>query len=60
MYLIYIGLFWREGDILADLVADIAEESVVDEVLDYGMFIAWKRSENPIQAHGRIIAGIRF
>lgn len=40
MYLIYIGLFWREGDILADLAADTAEESVVDEVLDYGMFIA--------------------
>jgi hypothetical protein len=27
-------------DVFADFVADIAEELVVDEVLDYGMLIA--------------------
>jgi hypothetical protein len=38
--LVDVRLFGCEMDMLADLVADIAEEAIVDEVLDYGMFVA--------------------
>jgi hypothetical protein len=40
VYLVDIRLFRRKGNVLADLVADIAEEGVVDEVLDHGVFIS--------------------
>jgi hypothetical protein len=35
-----IRLFGCEVDVLANLVADIAEELIVDEVLDDGMLVA--------------------
>jgi hypothetical protein len=38
--LVDVRLFGGEVDVFANFVADIAEEGVVDEVLDYGMLIA--------------------
>jgi hypothetical protein len=38
--LIDICLFGREGDVLADFVAHIAEESVVDQILYHGVLIS--------------------
>lgn len=35
-----IGLLWREGNVLADFIADIAEKFVVDEILDDCVFVA--------------------
>jgi hypothetical protein len=35
-----VRLFGCKVDVFADFGADIAEEGVVDEVLDYGMLIA--------------------
>jgi hypothetical protein len=40
MDLVDVCLFGGEVDVFADLVADIAEEGVVDEVLDYSMLVA--------------------
>jgi hypothetical protein len=38
--LVDIRLFGREVDVFANLVADIAEQRIVDEVLNYGVFVA--------------------
>jgi hypothetical protein len=38
--LVDVCLFGREVDVFADFIADIAEQRIVDEVLDYGMFVA--------------------
>jgi hypothetical protein len=38
--LVDVCLFGREMDVLADFVADIAEECIVDEVVDYGVLVA--------------------
>jgi hypothetical protein len=38
--LVYVRLFGCEVDVLADFIADIAEEGIVDKVLDYSMFVA--------------------
>jgi hypothetical protein len=38
--LVYICLLRREVDVLANLVANIAEEGIVDEILDYGVLVA--------------------
>lgn len=38
--LIDIRLFGREMDVFADFVADVAEECVVDEILDDGVLVA--------------------
>lgn len=35
-----IGFFRREGDASADFVADFAEEGVVEEILDYAVFVS--------------------
>ena len=35
-----VCLFGREMDVLANFVADIAEEGIVDEVVDYGVLVA--------------------
>jgi hypothetical protein len=35
-----VCLFGREMDVLADFVADIAEERIVDEIVDYGVLVA--------------------
>lgn len=40
MDLVDVGFLGCEVDVLADLVADIAEELIVDQVLDNGMFVA--------------------
>jgi hypothetical protein len=38
--LVDVCLLGREVDVFADLVADIAEECIVDEILDYGVLVA--------------------
>jgi hypothetical protein len=45
MDLVDICLLWREVDVFADFVADIAEELIVDEILDYGVLVAMKQLE---------------
>jgi hypothetical protein len=50
--LVDVRLFRREVDVLADLVADIAEERVVDEVLDDGVLVAGNLSISPSSRSG--------
>jgi hypothetical protein len=38
--LVDVRFFGGEVDVFADFVSDIAEEGVVNEVLDYGMLVA--------------------
>ena len=38
--LVNICLFGGEMNVLADFVADIAEERIVDEIVDYGVLVA--------------------
>jgi hypothetical protein len=38
--LVDVCLFGCEMDVLADFVTDIAEECIVDEVVDYGVLVA--------------------
>lgn len=38
--LVNVRLFRRKVDVLADFVADIAQERVVDQVLDDGVLVA--------------------
>jgi hypothetical protein len=38
--LVDIRLFGGEMDVFADFVADVTEEGVVNEVLDYGVLVA--------------------
>ncbi len=40
MDLVDVCLFGCEVDVLANFVADIAEERIVDEIVDYGVLIA--------------------
>lgn len=35
-----VCLFGREMDVLANFVADIAEERIVDEIVNYGVLVA--------------------
>ena len=37
--LVYVCLLRREVDVLANLVANIAEEGIVDEILDYCVLV---------------------
>lgn len=40
MDLVNVCFLGREGNIVADLGTDIAEEGIVDEVLDDGMLVS--------------------
>ena len=40
MDLVDVRLFWGEGDMLANFVADMAEERVVDKTLYYRVLVA--------------------
>lgn len=40
MNLVDVGLFGREGDVFADLIADVAQELVIDQALNYCMLVS--------------------
>lgn len=43
MNLVDVGLFGREVDVFANLVADIAQKLIVDKILDNSMLISGGR-----------------
>ena len=68
MDLVDVRLFRGEGDVLADFVAHIAEQGVVDEVLDDGMLVSckegvseraqWLESVVDIRLRGGVVASV--
>jgi hypothetical protein len=53
--LVNVRLFWCEVDVLANLVADIAQKGVVDEVLNDGVLVAGRQLEESIISAGRCV-----
>jgi hypothetical protein len=43
-------------DVFADFVADVAEEGIVDEVLDYGMLVTVELIRHVVQKTGKCVA----
>lgn len=54
--LVDVRLFRREMDVFADFVADVAEEGIVDEVLDYGMLVTVELIRHVVQKTGKCVA----